>query len=114
VLDDPRFGPLKGQTVSLLCGGTLVFDGRGNVLHFTHKPGFEDVQYREAGEQRRDCLLDYVARLVDAGIVGLMEDEGDELGIGTPPVAAWRANGRLYLEVSPHLRHLDEDWRRKS
>ncbi len=37
------FGRLNGKTTSLLCGGTLVFDDRGNMLSWFRKPGTEQV-----------------------------------------------------------------------
>jgi hypothetical protein len=77
-----------------------VFDGRGNVLYFVHKPGSEDP----AGEARREALLDYVAGLVLRGGIALATEAGQ--GDGTLPLALAReANGSLRLEMTPHMCH---------
>lgn len=49
--DNPNelnFGQFEGKTVELLCGGTLVFDERGNLLSWLHKPGTEHITEKEA------------------------------------------------------------------
>ena len=40
-----------GETVALQCGGTLVFDDRGNLLSWFHKPGTEHI----TSMRRRRC-----------------------------------------------------------
>jgi hypothetical protein len=81
-LQGDKFGPLKDQDVPLLCGGTIVFDENSNFLYWVTKPGTEfleeqkDISRRmgtrlqqeleedqQAGELRRQELLDYAARL---------------------------------------------------
>lgn len=42
-----RFGRWNGKTFNLICGGTLVFDERGNLLSWSRKPG---TQHISAGE----------------------------------------------------------------
>ncbi len=37
------FGNLNEKTISLLCGGTLVFNDRGNLLSWFRKPGTEQL-----------------------------------------------------------------------
>jgi hypothetical protein len=37
------FGSLLGKTIDLYCGGTLVFDDRGNLLSWLRKPGTEHI-----------------------------------------------------------------------
>ncbi len=37
------FGKWKGKTFDLDCGGTLVFDGRGNLMSWLRKPGIEHI-----------------------------------------------------------------------
>lgn len=38
---DLNFGSWNGKTFNMDCGGTLVFDGRGNLLSWFRKPGTE-------------------------------------------------------------------------
>lgn len=105
-LQGARFGELEGQTAQLLCGGTLVFDGRGNVLYFVHKPGIEYLRDRKEGRQRREQLLDYVASLVKEGRIGMADEaEAEGLDAWTPAVVGRRVYGGLRLEVTPNLRH---------
>jgi hypothetical protein len=47
-LNDMNFGQFEGKTVELLCGGTLVFDERGNLLSWLHKPGTEHISEEKA------------------------------------------------------------------
>ncbi|HWM92272.1 MAG TPA: hypothetical protein VN493_16015 [Thermoanaerobaculia bacterium] len=91
-LEEERFGSLQGEMVHLLCGGTLVFEDRGNLRWWTAKPGSGSPE----GEQRRTELLDYIAWLVKQGRIGSKDD--------TPAaVVAHRAGGALHLETSLRL-----------
>jgi len=111
-------GPLAGTSASLLCGGTIVFDDRGNVLSWIRKPGVgkqeaskvrrraycEDERAR--GEQRRKELGKYIKSRVNQGLVGLAErDRPEEIDSRPPVVASRREDGTVRLEVTPHLRH---------
>jgi hypothetical protein len=127
-LEEERFGRLKGETVQLLCGGTVVFDELGNLLWWTSKPGrgskgrrrknsqgeLEEDLARREGEKRRAELLDHVARIVADRRLTLTE--GPEGGIltGHPAaVVAYRAGGALRLETAPHLCGVaeeEEEW----
>jgi hypothetical protein len=121
-LKGAAYGPLEGEMASLLCGGTLIFDGRGNILSWIRKPGtgrqegsrrrrrsYCDEE-REKGMQRRKRLLEYIAGRVGGGYVGLAERDRPEEIDAKPPVAAGRAaDGTLRLEVTPHLRHWTEE-----
>lgn len=57
-LEEARFGSRQGETVHLLCGGTLVFDDRNNLLWWTAKRG----RGTREGEERLAELLDHIAR----------------------------------------------------
>jgi len=103
-LDGSEYGEFDGETLPLLCGGTIVFDGRGNILYFVHKPGTEFINYKTKGEKRRDQMLKYIANLVKEGQIGLA-DEAAGLDARIPVVVGRRAKGGLRLEVTPHLRH---------
>lgn len=108
VLEGPRFGSYQGEKVLLLSGGTLVFDGRGNVLHWSRKSGVEGFEGRDRqeGEQRRGELLDYLEQLIQAGVLGLAEgDGGAGLDVYPPAVRGRRANGALRFSMTPHLLH---------
>ena len=48
-----RFGDLSGKTMGLQCGGTLVFDSRGNLLSWFRKPGIEHISPTRAQELRQ-------------------------------------------------------------
>jgi hypothetical protein len=54
-LRGPGYGVLDGERFPLWCGGTLVFDGDGNVLHHVA---------RAAGDARKDRLRRYLRWLV--------------------------------------------------
>jgi hypothetical protein len=117
-LNGSDLGPLDGTTASLLCGGTVVFDDRGNVLSWIHKPGngkqepdrrrrrrYCDAE-REKGEQRRKELVAYIKGRVAEGYVGLVEHgRPGEIDARPPVVASVAADGTLRLQVTPHLRH---------
>ncbi len=109
-------GSLAGNTASLLCGGTLVFDGRGNILSWIRKPGTScqhsqrQRKYcaleREKGEQRRKDLGNYIQRRVGQGYIGMVErDRPEEIDARPPVVVTRREDGTVQMEVTPHLRH---------
>jgi hypothetical protein len=117
-----KFGRMKGETLSMICGGTLIFDERGNVLHWVRKPGSGAqrisagrrrrycVAEREKGQQRRKQFLEYVASSVGGGLVGLADRARPEEIDARPPMVAHRAeDGTLRLQTTPHLRHWTED-----
>jgi hypothetical protein len=108
-LQGRQFGRLAEKKVSLLCGGTLVFDSRGNVLSFVRKPGTGPVtngQDQEMGERRRERLLAYVAGLVRRGRIRLVDEHGaEDLEDVKSAVVARQMGSTLRLEVPPHLRH---------
>lgn len=105
------------QRVPLLCGGTLVFDERGNVLSWARKPGTSDKLpkdrmpqdrrgEKDRGDKRAKGLREYIERLVDAGWIGLVEETGAPAwDVWSRPVAGRAVGGTLRLEVTPHLRH---------
>jgi hypothetical protein len=57
--NDLIFGEWNGRSVNMICGGTLVFDGRGNLKSWFHKPGTEHLTIAEEQDiRRRKDLLD--------------------------------------------------------
>jgi hypothetical protein len=114
-LDGPEFGRYNGQTTSMLCGGTLVFDENGNVLSWFRKPGTQVRSGKdwgkevEAGERRRQQLLEAIARKIKRGQLGLMEEgQSGLIGARIPPNITRKVDGALVFELSPHLRLADE------
>ncbi|HLE15233.1 MAG TPA: hypothetical protein VI776_10830, partial [Anaerolineales bacterium] len=47
-LQGDRFGQWNGKAVNLVCGGTFVFDERGNLLSWFRKPGTQHISASEA------------------------------------------------------------------
>lgn len=121
-LKGAEYRRLNGETMSMMCGGTLIFDERGNVLHWVRKPGSgaQTVSSgrrrtycgpeRAKGQQRRREFLEYMARRARLGLIGLADEAGPQEMDGMPPMMARRAqDGTLRLETAPHLRHWSEE-----
>lgn len=117
-LKGTQFGRLDGKTASLLCGGTLVFDGRGNVLSWMRKAGTGKQESdrrrrraycddeRDKGMVRKQQLLTYIANRVEEGYFGLVAGGRPGMIDNRPPVVAEeRGDGTLRFQISPHLRH---------
>jgi hypothetical protein len=105
-LEGERFGRWSGETVSLLCGGTLVFDGRSNLRWWTSKPG----RAHPEGQKRAEELLDHLARIVAEGRFALAEEvEGSALAGRSAAVVARRVNGAIRLETAFHLCGAEEE-----
>jgi len=109
-LEGERFGRLQGETVHLLCGGTLVFDDRNNLRWWTAKHG----RSKPEGEKRRAELLDHIASIVEERRLTLADDTEGGILTGHPAaVVAHRVGGALRLETAPHLCggfEEDEEW----
>ena len=92
-----RFGTLSGADVPLWCGGTLVFDRDGNLLHYVLK---------ENTSKRRRTLLDYMNYLVRHQCISI--DDG-ETGLGARGganiVSGTIENGQLRLSRNAAFRH---------
>ena len=101
-LADRRYGALEGRHTSLICGGTLVFDGRGNVVSWAVKAGRGDREGRD--DRRRQRLREHIACLADTGAVALMEGGDNALGVLGPPVIARQGENGLSFEATPALR----------
>ena len=121
-LKGSEFGRLDGETMSMLCGGTLVFDERGNVRHWVRKPGSR-AQKISAGRRRKYCgeerarglerrkqFLEYVASRVRGGLIGFADrDRPEEIDTRPQMVAQHAEDGTLRLETTPHMRHWTEE-----
>ena len=125
-----NFGAWNGKTFNLDCGGTLVFDGRGNLLSWFHKPGTEHITSEEEkrilqkekrtkleaamladlaiGRQRKKALLSYLAANIRRGLVGAAQEES-RFSEGARPITAFEDGGAVRFEMEPHLRTSDFD-----
>lgn len=125
-LNGTQFGKFNGQSTTMLCGGTLVFDETGTLLSWMRKPGTIGRTLRpgkrsdsnlgkdwdaevDAGATRRDDLLGSVARQIAAGRVGVVAgSEKGLLGTRLPPITAESDQEVVSFRLSPHLK-LSED-----
>ena len=117
VLQGARFGRFAGERTTMLCGGTLVLDQNGNLIHWVRKPGSAslgeskaELAERAEGLRRRKELLDTIAARVAAGMIG--EAIGGELGLlerATPPFTAEHVDGTLRFGLAPHFSLNDDD-----
>lgn len=116
-----QFGQFNGQSATLLCGGTLVFDETGTLLSWMRKPGTVGRTLRhgkhlgtkldkawaaevQEGQQRRDDLLRSAAAELAAGRVGVVAgSEKGLLGTRLPPVTAESDRDVVTFRLSPHL-----------
>lgn len=135
LVDDPEedldFGRWNGTTFKLDCGGTLVFDGRGNLLSWFRKPGTEHITQAEEqrilekergptkqemgeladleeGRRRKKALLKYLSAMIRRGLVGAPQPE-NRFAEGLKPVVAIDEGGVVSFETTPHLRKSDFD-----
>lgn len=80
-LDSSGFGHMNGKKVSLYCGGTLVFDDRGNLLSWFRKPGTQHISPEKAQElqQRQQAWQNNPVEAQRNGIKNLTIQERGEL-----------------------------------
>ena len=115
-----RYGPLQGRSVPLLCGGTLVYDENGNLLHWCRKPGTQfrfrkknkrnkEKEEKELtdGIKRQKELLDYIAICVNKKNLRLRMGEKGGMDIWTP-VDVFETDEGLKLVIAPRLHHGSE------
>jgi len=115
-LEGEQFGEYNGETTTMLCGGTLVFDENGNVLSWSRKAGTWGARGKgweaevAAGEKRRADLLANLARRIGAGHVGAaLGSSKGMLASQVPPLTVRKENDVLRFELSPHLTLVGED-----
>jgi hypothetical protein len=123
-LEPSYYSRFQGCRIPLWCGGTLVFDGRGNLLSWVRKPGTEELRCaggekahrrcktdRETGLKRKEQLLEHVTGRLRRGWVNLVgEGEADQLNVVRAPIVGRQVGGVLRIEAIPHLRHWGEGW----
>jgi len=91
-LEGKRYGRLNGKSFPLLCGGTLVFDERANLLYWSPK---------EVTQERIRRLQEYVAYLVRQQLLGV----GDDPSALNRPFRAELTPGRVRLTRNPLAMH---------
>jgi len=108
LLEGKQYGTLKGERVSLLCGGTLVFDEIGHLRYASLKPGAQVVsakqkQSADEGEQRRAELTKHLAALAEQDAIAFADETPfGHRGAGMQAIARRDAQG-LRLETAPRL-----------
>lgn len=115
-LEGEQFGEYEGETTTMLCGGTLVFDEHGNVLSWFRKQGAQGGRGKawkeeiKKGKQRRADVLADLARRIRAGYVGAaLGSSKGMLGSHVPPLTVRRESGVLRFELSPHMSLTGDD-----
>lgn len=126
LLEGKRFGRFDGQSTSMLCGGTLVFNDNGNLLAWAMKPGslpYGGKRVRTGavaerwaaavaeGTARKEEMLDNLAAQIAAKKVGTVIGSAKGLLGAVPPLIAEEDEDRVRFRLSPHLHlsHEDED-----
>ena len=117
VLNGKRFKEFEGQNTSMLCGGTIVFDDKGNILSWSRKQGSvgggEGEKWKEEiskGEKRLSDFKNNLAKRIQSGQVGaVLGSSKGMVGSLVPPVTVSKQDGILKFELSPHLSLSGED-----
>jgi hypothetical protein len=119
-LKGTKYGSLQGRSVPFLCGGTLVYDENGNLLHWCRKPGMQfrfkkrykrnrekEEKELEDGIKRQKDLLDFIAFFVNKKSVRLRVGERGAMDIWTP-IDVFETDEGLKLVIAPRLHHGSE------
>jgi hypothetical protein len=116
VLNGKQFAEFEGQSTTMLCGGTLVFDDKGNILSWFRKPGTIGGKREKweaenaAGKKRLADFLNDLAKRIQSGQVGaVLGSSKGMVGTLVPPVTVSKQDGVLKFELSPHLNLSGED-----
>lgn len=118
------FGQWNGKHFTMDCGGTLVFDDRGNLLSWFRKPGTEHLSPEQArkirqkpnptklermaladlrnGEMRKEDLLTYLSRIIQGGMVG-RPVAGSPFSETDKPFTLLEEGDALSLEMAAHI-----------
>lgn len=116
VLKGKQFEEFEGQTTTMLCGGTLVFDDKGNLLSWFRKQGSfggSGEQWKEEiklGKKRLDGFLSNLEKIIESGQAGaiLGSTKGMVCSL-VPPITVNKKDEMLKFELSPHLSLSGED-----
>lgn len=116
LLSGKQFAEFEGQNTTMLCGGTLVFDDKGNILSWFRKPGSIGAKGEKgeaenaAGQKRLKDFLNDLAKRIQSGQVGaVLGSSKGMVGSLVPPVTVSKKDGVLKFELSPHLSLSGED-----
>ena len=103
-LKGDEFYELKDKKVPLICGGTLVFEERGNLLYWSRKVGTNPQRVREMGNQRIEKLLHYIRLLIAADKIRVVPAEALlHINPYQPAIEAIQDGGMLQLEMTPEF-----------
>jgi hypothetical protein len=93
------FGSMQGKLLPLYCGGTLVFDEGGNLLHMT---------LVLPTDERRQSLLEYARHLQGTGSIGFASGKtgSDAPATGNPRIFATVEGDQLRLRRNAAMRHV--------
>jgi len=117
-LSGVRFAQFDGERTAMLCGGTIVLDQNGNLIHWARKPGTQalgassqEKEETRLGLARRAEFFDVLAQRIKLGLIG--EQLPSPLGLlprAMPPFEVTRKDGLLSFGLSPHftLNHQDD------
>lgn len=100
-LEGSQYGEYDGKVAELLCGGTIVFDDRGNLLYVCRKSGTET----EEGRLRRDNLLADYAEQISTGMVARADDLPGVVLADSRPLVATTFGNIVRLTSTPHMRN---------
>ncbi len=122
--DDLDFGDWNGKYFTIDCGGTLVFDDRGNLLSWSRKPGTEHLSPEESrklrsksnptklekallddlriGEERKRDLLITLSRMIQRGMVG-SPTVGSHFNETDKPFTLFEEGNTVRLEMATHI-----------
>ncbi len=111
ILTGKRFEDFDGQNTTMLCGGTLVFDDKGNILSWFRKPGSDcgneskkGQAENEEGKKRLSQFLHDLAVRIKTGQIGaVLGSSKGIVGSLVPPLTVSKQNGVLKFELAPHL-----------
>jgi hypothetical protein len=103
-LEGSDFRELQDKRVPLLCGGTLVFEDRGNILYWSRKVGTQPTEVEEEGKQRVEKLLGYIKMLLNAGKIKMVTPEVLQYANPyQPAIEAIQIGDLLNLEITPEF-----------
>lgn len=103
-LEGDDFVELQNKKVPLRCGGTLVFEERGNLLYWSRKVGTKPKRVKKEGTERIEKLLHYIKLLIAADKIKSVTAEAlQHINPYQPAIEAIQDGGMLQLEITPEF-----------